>query len=203
MFVDVFRVLKSFVQSFVCGVGREPDDDHAESVDQGHHRANARVVAFEKIEKHPGKKKSGGGGETSNVVGDAAASGADARGEKFRQVQRQPSEEQCGDEALREKKRKKDGLHRFGEQEQAAGDHGRAEADEEVGEATSDKAGELRAEEAAEHSADGPPGLRGGFVVGVFFSGNEFCPRENPFARGPRADEGNRAERDADENCFK
>ena len=44
-------------------------------------------------------------------------------------------------------------LHRFGEQEQAAGDGGAAEADEEAREAAANEAGELGAEETAEHGA--------------------------------------------------
>jgi hypothetical protein len=179
----------SFVQGFVRGVGGEPDDEHAESVNQGHHCANAGVIAAEETHQRTSRKQPGGGGETADIVSDAAAGGADARGEQFRQIEWQPTKEQCGDEALREEQRQEDGLHRFGEQEQPAGDGGAAKTDEEVGEATSDEAGELRAAEAAEDSADGPPGLRGGFVVGVFFSGDEFGPGENPFARSPRADE--------------
>ena len=145
-------------------------------------------------------KQSGGGGEATDVIGDAAASGADARGKEFGQIERQPTKEQRGDETLREEQRQEDGLHRFGEQEQAAGDDSAAEADEEVSEAAADETGELRATEASNDSSNRPPRLGGGFVVRVFFSGNKFRPRENPFAGGPRADKRNRAEGNADEN---
>ena len=111
----MFRGSNLFLQGFVRGVGGEPDDDHAESVDQRHHCANAGVVAAEKVDEGASEKKSGGSGEASDVVGDAAASGTDACGKKFRQIQRQPTEDQRSNEALCEEQGKEDGLHRFGE----------------------------------------------------------------------------------------
>lgn len=91
-------------------------------------------------------------------------------------------------------------MHRFGEQEQTAGDSGAAKADEEVRETPADDAGELGAKKTAEDGADGPPSLGSGFVVGVLFTRDQFSPREYPFARGPGADERNGAEGDADQD---
>ena len=57
----VFQDSNLFLQGFICGIGSEPDDDHAESVNQRHHRANAGIVAAEKTDERAREKKSGGG----------------------------------------------------------------------------------------------------------------------------------------------
>jgi len=108
-------------QAAVGGVRGPADGNDAQKIDHSAGSTDPGRGTAEGDEESAGGKHPGGRDETADNLGDAAAGGAHLGREKFRQVEREPTEEQCGHEALGKDRRQESRGQWTGPQEEHPG----------------------------------------------------------------------------------
>ena len=129
--IDGEAVHGLFGQGFSVGFGSEPDDDHSDGVDEGNDGAGV-CVAAEQFHQFAAEDGAECCDETSGVVGDALAGGADGGGEELGEVEGEETVE-CGSDESAEDGELEEGFAEAGfeaEHELADGEGERAEQEE-------------------------------------------------------------------------
>src|SRR4051794_37081820 len=70
MFFDSVPAL-SILKTAFTGIGREQNDQHAQTINPGRHRADSSVIAFEVRHQPPGAKDTGSRSNAAEIVSDA------------------------------------------------------------------------------------------------------------------------------------